>query len=66
MDGKMFNVDVCETRKKTVSVRAKNKEEAHRMVQEQWSNDQISLTEKEVSDASFTAYRQKQERSFER
>ena len=53
-----FNVTITETLRKTVSIRAKNAEEAAEIVEKQWEDSEYILDADHFSDVKFTAFAQ--------
>lgn len=66
MANKEYEVDVCETRIKTVTVRARSQEDAYSKAREWWRSNDYSLGRECVSDVHITVIGRKKERVHER
>lgn len=66
MRERVFDVDVCETRVRTIQVTAANQENAHRVAEEQWALGLAPLDDTDVSDIHFTVRVPRRERPHER
>lgn len=66
MSEKTYKVDITETLKTTVTVRANNPDEAHRLVAAEWRDGKHVLDADNFTDVDFNAHAHPIERGFER
>jgi hypothetical protein len=66
MKQREYEVDICEVLKKTIIVKATNKEEAHQAAETEWADGQHILDYGDYADVHFIVKDNQKDRGFER